>query len=583
MSSLKHTTHHCELLPPEAACVLFVQHDPHRPELSPTVTSCAHRQVFETAEGGMGPDSHRNIAAFLAVVTAQGHIPAAYVFSEDDLMSAGWEDRPRIAHCVLYLKRLAAEYGAVAEPAHVFVDDLLPRHDAMPYASRASAAMASAKSARGTGISGGGYHHNQPSPALQHLLRPQQSARMGGSAGGMFQPSGGGPPALPLPGSSMASQQLHSIKTASGVQRLMQQCSLMLQQNMPGGGSSTTMMHQQQHMMQETTSSSNMMVSMELQQQQQHHHHMTTAANHSSGGFGSPAGSMSSRSSAVAHRLVKATQGGGGYNLGGSSDLDAVGPVLESVLSGLTQEYEKRLLAKDHEITETQDRMAQLGRHTAALQGQLAVASDDLAAFRSAEGDSRESEAEASELRGQVEALQAQVAESSVAHDSLLQQLQGQDGQRTQHTQQLEAQVTLLSTELAGLAGLQGRYRTSQDECRRLYNQVQDLRGAIRVFCRVRPRGQTGDSSEACVEVGADGDLSVYDGGSAVAPGMACGAKGRRVPQGFKFDRVFDVASNQEQVYEDTQPLIRSVLDGALGCTGWAGGPWPGGNVATAG
>ena len=41
----------------------------------------------------------------------------------------------------------------------------------------------------------------------------------------------------------------------------------------------------------------------------------------------------------------------------------------------------------------------------------------------------------------------------------------------------------------------------------RLYNEVQDLRGAIRVFCRVRPAGATGDGSPPCVEVGVDGEV----------------------------------------------------------------------------
>lgn len=31
---------------------------------------------------------------------------------------------------------------------------------------------------------------------------------------------------------------------------------------------------------------------------------------------------------------------------------------------------------------------------------------------------------------------------------------------------------------------------------------LQDLKGSIRVFCRVRPRGRTGDSSNCMVEVG---------------------------------------------------------------------------------
>ena len=34
------------------------------------------------------------------------------------------------------------------------------------------------------------------------------------------------------------------------------------------------------------------------------------------------------------------------------------------------------------------------------------------------------------------------------------------------------------------------------EENRRLYNQVLDLKGNIRVFCRLRPLGTTGDPSE---------------------------------------------------------------------------------------
>ena len=49
--------------------------------------------------------------------------------------------------------------------------------------------------------------------------------------------------------------------------------------------------------------------------------------------------------------------------------------------------------------------------------------------------------------------------------------------------------------------GLEERFRGIQEENRSLYNTVQDLRGAIRVFCRVRPRGATGDAAAPVVEV----------------------------------------------------------------------------------
>ena len=48
------------------------------------------------------------------------------------------------------------------------------------------------------------------------------------------------------------------------------------------------------------------------------------------------------------------------------------------------------------------------------------------------------------------------------------------------------------------------RYR---EENRRIYNEVQDLKGKIRVFCRVRPAGATGDGAPSCIEVGVDGQV----------------------------------------------------------------------------
>ena len=52
-----------------------------------------------------------------------------------------------------------------------------------------------------------------------------------------------------------------------------------------------------------------------------------------------------------------------------------------------------------------------------------------------------------------------------------------------------------------------------------------------------------------CTELGEDGELALYNPRSG----------GRKQ---FKYDRVFGSGSTQEEVYEDTKALIRSVLDG---------------------
>lgn len=67
----------------------------------------------------------------------------------------------------------------------------------------------------------------------------------------------------------------------------------------------------------------------------------------------------------------------------------------------------------------------------------------------------------------------------------------------------------LCAVQLSELQEMAGQYGEMMEENRRLYNEVQDLKGKIRVFCRVRPAGATGDCAATCTEVGVDGQASL--------------------------------------------------------------------------
>ncbi|KAL2495938.1 Kinesin KP1 [Forsythia ovata] len=100
-------------------------------------------------------------------------------------------------------------------------------------------------------------------------------------------------------------------------------------------------------------------------------------------------------------------------------------------------------------------------------------------------------------------------------------------------------------------------YHNVLEENRLLYNQVQDLKGTIRVFCRVRPFLQGQSNGQSTVDyIGENGNIMI------VNP-QKQGKDARRV---FTFDKVFGTNVTQEQIYADTQPLIRSVLDGYNVC-----------------
>ncbi|KAF2288288.1 hypothetical protein GH714_005823 [Hevea brasiliensis] len=113
-----------------------------------------------------------------------------------------------------------------------------------------------------------------------------------------------------------------------------------------------------------------------------------------------------------------------------------------------------------------------------------------------------------------------------------------------------------LGKHLHGLAHAASGYQRVLEENRKLYNQVQDLKGNIRVYCRVRPFLPGQPNRFSAVDHMEEGSITV------ITPSKY-GKEGRK---SFNFNKVFGPMATQEEVFRDTQPLIRSVLDGYNVC-----------------
>eukprot|EP00887_Chlorella_sp_A99_P001154 scaffold14.g1154.t1 len=262
--------------------------------------------------------------------------------------------------------------------------------------------------------------------------------------------------------------------------------------------------------------------------------------------------------------LPAAPKGSGGIT---SSEiaLDAVGPVLETVIQNLTTEYEKRLLAKDQDFKHAAEERGRLRKQIAAMQGEVEhwraqAEAAAAAAVPLGGGEPELTEAQREEYERLLE--QQVVMEEELARRE--EEMAAMEAEHCARAEAVDEELAALREEVQNYRGLNERYSAIAEENRQLYNTVQarvaggrgahDLRGNIRVFCRVRPRGATGDHTTAVVEVdAAEGLVSVF-------------SHKHNKWHGYKFDRVFGEGSDQGGVYEETKPLIRSVLDGYNVC-----------------
>ncbi|KAG7383000.1 hypothetical protein PHYPSEUDO_004179 [Phytophthora pseudosyringae] len=149
-----------------------------------------------------------------------------------------------------------------------------------------------------------------------------------------------------------------------------------------------------------------------------------------------------------------------------------------------------------------------------------------------------------------------------------LQKELGVAGGRAKQLGQLEAEVTQLrdqaalvaplSTELreakALYATLETSYREEQALRKKYYNQIEDMKGKIRVYARCRP--MSGSENErgctTCVKFVDEFSLEV--------------SGGNRAAKTFAYDQVFPPAISQVQVFEDTKNLLQSAVDGYNVC-----------------
>ncbi len=204
--------------------------------------------------------------------------------------------------------------------------------------------------------------------------------------------------------------------------------------------------------------------------------------------------------------------------------------------------------------------------------GSISSARDELAAaLKSTQAELASVSDRASELESEVAAMQDSVGASSREQMSKLvaatkeaeslKRRMGSMGELQERLGAADERIAFLEEQV--FAGEMTR--------RALHNTIQDLRGNIRVYVRLRPflsgdAPKGGDLAllKSSTDTGADGksvSLTASSGKTA-ADGTLRPAK----TSSFSFDGVFDASSTQEQVFDEVGALVQSALDGYNVC-----------------
>eukprot|EP00928_Gymnodinium_smaydae_P065280 TRINITY_DN48446_c0_g1_i1.p1 TRINITY_DN48446_c0_g1~~TRINITY_DN48446_c0_g1_i1.p1 ORF type:complete len:414 (-),score=88.20 TRINITY_DN48446_c0_g1_i1:111-1352(-) len=104
------------------------------------------------------------------------------------------------------------------------------------------------------------------------------------------------------------------------------------------------------------------------------------------------------------------------------------------------------------------------------------------------------------------------------------------------------------------LRALQHRLREEQRLRRRHHNQVQDMKGAIRVFCRIRPLDRM-EASAGEQEVVRKFDAFSVELTRTTSRGLSCKSS-------YQFDTIFDGGSGQKDIFADCRDVVQSAIDG---------------------
>ncbi|XP_018022795.2 kinesin-like protein KIN-14I isoform X1 [Hyalella azteca] len=206
-------------------------------------------------------------------------------------------------------------------------------------------------------------------------------------------------------------------------------------------------------------------------------------------------------------------------------------------------EYKKKIEALELELRNVQHSTCE--KHEKSIRDLEAFLEKQQQKVESMERFLEEKEEECNMLKLDVDTVTEENAKLQKTLKQLTDEKQEQEALVTTH-RRTEDTLKKLMEENRVLAEDFNRERVLR---KKYYNQIEDMKGKIRVFCRLRP------PTELERRRGSEDVTQVEDQ-------FSLGVNSTRGYKSFVFDRVFKPHESQEAVFQDTNALIQSAMDG---------------------
>ncbi|KAG5843034.1 hypothetical protein ANANG_G00184210 [Anguilla anguilla] len=222
-------------------------------------------------------------------------------------------------------------------------------------------------------------------------------------------------------------------------------------------------------------------------------------------------------------------------------------------------------------VARAQEREAQMEEEIQGFRLQLSVSERELGALRKVREELKQATQERDVLREELGQLDRKHTALLGVRQALEEELLNMQTQLSVQSSTLSRCQVCLKEAQETVQALQEKVAAQSEEIhagemqrRQLHNTIQELKGNIRVFCRVRPLLTGGQARINHIEFPANDYKAIKLGKTEES--HTGRSEDTQKSYSFSFDRVFGPAASQREVFEEISLLVQSALDGYNVC-----------------